>query len=163
MTSSASQRRPGAEPALMTIQPAITAAIRRVISTIDLTQFFDASFRTLPETISVQGVGILGPAFCLFHGTVTDTVDLEVGFATDRAIRRAGEAAAGSLPGGRIARLTHRGGFDGLATSWARLHSWVQDQGLATGTTRWEAYLTKPAPDMDPRDLRTELNLTLAD
>ncbi|WP_188987260.1 GyrI-like domain-containing protein [Saccharopolyspora thermophila] len=146
----------------MTIQPSITATIRRVISTTDLAQFFDTSFRTLQETISAQEIGIVGSAFCLYHGPVAKTVDLEVGFPTDRAIRHAGDASAGSLPGGRIARLMHCGGFDGLAASWARLNTWVHDQGLDAGTTRWEVYLTKPTPDMDPRDLRTELNLTLA-
>ncbi|WP_433567113.1 GyrI-like domain-containing protein [Nocardia sp. CA-151230] len=162
MTSSTSQSRPGAtEPALITIQPTLTAAIRRVIPTTDIAQFFDISFRTLPETISGQGIGITSPAFCLYHGPFTDTVDLEVGFATDRAIRRHGEAGASALPGGRIAQLVHCGGFDGLAASWARLLSWVQDQGLNAGTTMWEVYLTKPSPEMDPRDLRTELNLTL--
>ncbi|MCM3884823.1 GyrI-like domain-containing protein [Frankia sp. R82] len=162
MTRSASQGRPGAEPALLTVQPAITATIRRVVSTIDLAQFFDVSFRTLPATISAQGVDIVGPAFCLHHGAAADTVDVEVGFAAGRAIRRVGDATAGSLPGGHVARLIHRGGFDGLAASWARLRSWVQEQGLVAGTTRWEVYLTQPAPDMDPRDLRTELTLPLA-
>ncbi|MFF3166410.1 GyrI-like domain-containing protein [Streptomyces sp. NPDC003273] len=67
-------------------------------------------------------------------------------------------AVVGSLPGGRVARLTHFGSFDGLGASWERLGSWIQARGLSAGEDRWETYVTQPSPGMDPRDLRTELN-----
>lgn len=70
---------------------------------------------------------------------------------------------AGSLPGGRVARLTHHGSFDRLGSSWDRLGSWMRARGLPAGEDRWETYVTEPSPDMDPRDLRTELNWPVAD
>jgi len=67
----------------------------------------------------------------------------------------------GSLPAGRVARLVHVGGYDGLGESWGRLGAWIAEQNLAPGTVIWEVYVTEPNPDMDPADLRTELYWTL--
>jgi hypothetical protein len=35
----------------------------------------------------------------------------------------------------------------------------VVAQGLRPGSVMWELYVTEPTPDIDPADLRTELNL----
>lgn len=51
---------------------------------------------------------------------------------------------------------------DGLGSSRERLHSWIRAQGLAAEEDRWETYVTQPSPDMDPHDLRTELNWPVA-
>lgn len=88
---------------------------------------------------------------------------MEVGFVTDRAVQPEAGVVVGSLPGGRVARLTHFGSFDGLGASWERLHSWMLARGLTAGEDRWETYTTQPSPDMDPRDLRTGLNWPVAD
>ncbi|MGW2631400.1 GyrI-like domain-containing protein [Streptomyces chattanoogensis] len=99
----------------------------------------------------------------MYHGLPGEPLDLEVGFVTDRAVRPEGDVSVGSLPRGRVARLMHCGSFDGLASSWQRLHTWLLAQGLSAGGGRWETYITQPSPEMDPRDLRTELNWPLGD
>jgi effector-binding domain-containing protein len=58
-------------------------------------------------------------------------------------------------------RLTHFGPFDGLGASWQRLHTWMQARGLTAGPRRWETYVTRPSPEMDPRNLRTDLTWPL--
>jgi effector-binding domain-containing protein len=68
-----------------------------------------------------------------------------------------GEVRAGTLPGGRIARLVHVGGFDRLGDSWAALGAWIGAQGFTPSRDLWEVYVTEPSPDMDPAELRTEL------
>lgn len=147
------------EPELVSVEPSPTAVVRGVVAMEDLPAFFDSAFSSgLPEAITTQGVGISGPAFGAYHAQPTATVDLEVGFPTDRPIDAAGNAVAGSLPGGRVARLVHEGSFDALVASWERLMAWIAEQGLTPGTPFWEVYLTEPSPDMDPADLRTELN-----
>ncbi|MEV5974868.1 GyrI-like domain-containing protein [Streptomyces sp. NPDC051921] len=110
------------------------------------------------RTVQAQRIGVLSPAFGLYHGASGETLDLEVGFVTDRAVRPEAGVVAGSLPGGRIARLTHVGSFDGLGASWERLGAWMRERGMTAGEDRWETYVTRPSPDTDPRDLRTELN-----
>lgn len=85
------------------------------------------------------------------------------GTATDRPFAPEAGVAASSLPGGRVARLIHLGAFDGLGTSWERLVAWVHEHGMQPGEVLWEVYLTEPAPDMDPAELCTELNLPIRD
>ncbi|WP_210585059.1 GyrI-like domain-containing protein [Streptomyces sp. GESEQ-35] len=164
MTSSGPDLEIGAsEPELINLDPATTAAVRRVIAMAELRDFFDTSFRVLADTIATQRVAIVGPAFCVYHGTPGQTQDLEVGFVTDRPVHAVGDVVVGSLPGGNVARLTHFGSFDGLESSWQRLQSWLEGRGLSGSDVRWECYVTQPTPDMDPRDLRTELNWPVTD
>ena len=157
------QQQPGAEPEIVTVGSTLSAAVRRVVPMDDLASFYDAAFRSLGETLGRQGVTPSGPAFGLYHGAPAETADVEAGFTTDRAIEPDGDVFAGSLPGGRVARLVHHGSYDGLGESWGRLHSWAVAQGLKPGSAMWEVYVTEPSPDMDPRDLRTELNLAVDD
>ncbi|WP_142217916.1 GyrI-like domain-containing protein [Streptomyces sp. SLBN-118] len=154
---------PAAEPELVNLASATTAVVRGIVPMADLRNFFDSSFSALARTIEAQRITMLSPAFGLYHGSPGQTLDLEVGFVTDRAVQPEAGVVVGSLPGGRVARLTHIGSFDGLGSSWERLHSWMRLRGLAAGEDRWETYVTQPSPDMDPRDLRTELNWPVAD
>ncbi|MFI7006592.1 GyrI-like domain-containing protein [Streptomyces sp. NPDC050145] len=151
------------EPELVNLVPVTTAVVRGVVQPADLRDFFDASFGTLARTLHAQQVTVSSPAFGLYRGTPGEKLDLEVGFVTDRAVRPEAGVVVGSLPGGRVARLTHCGAFDGLQASWGRLHDWMSAQGLSGGPDRWEVYVTQPSPDMDPRDLRTELNWPVLD
>lgn len=146
------------DPAVVTIEPADTAVVRAVVPMTELAGFFDRTFGVLPGAIAKQGATIAGPAFALYHGAPGDKADLEVGFPTDRAIEPDGDVVASTLPGGRIARVVHAGGYDGLGGTWERLAGWMAEQGLAPGHVLWEVYVTEPSPDMNPDDLRTELN-----
>lgn len=150
------------EPTLVTLEPVTTAVIRGEILMDRLPEFFDSSFGALGPAVQQQDAGIAGPAFALYHRMPTDSVDLEVGFPTLRAVQEAGDVRASSLPGGRVARLVHEGSFDGLVGAWQRLGGWIAEQGLQPRESGfWEVYLTEPSPDMDPADLRTELNWPL--
>ena len=151
------------EPEVVSLDPATTATIRDVVATDELPAFFDRAFSTLSELISAQGISINGPAFSLYHNHPSDTADVEVGFTTDREIEPSGGAEAGSLPGGRVARVVHEGGYDELEAAWDRLGAWMSEQGLSFRMPFWEVYLTEPSPDMDPADLRTELNHPVGD
>lgn len=146
------------QPHLTNLAPATTAVVREVVAMAELPAFYDRAFAELPQAIAAQGVGIVGPAFGFYHGIPGETVDLETGLPTDRAVETDGAVHAGALPGGRMARLVHAGSFDGLGAAWERLGAWIGEQGLTPGNEFWEVYLTEPSPEMDPRDLRTELN-----
>jgi effector-binding domain-containing protein len=154
---------PEAEPAVVTLEPVTTAVIRRVVPMDRLPEFFDGSFGALAAAVQEQDAGVAGPAFAFYHRLPTDTADLEVGFPTRRAVTATGDVRAASLPAGRVARVVHAGSFDGLGPAWERLRGWMDAQGLRAGETFWEVYLTEPTPDMDPAELRTELNWPVAD
>jgi len=150
------------EPDLVDVTAATTAVIRGVVGMADMVSFFDGSFGTVASVLAEQEVPVAGAAFALFHGRPTDRADLEVGFVTDGAVRPQDDVRSGELPGGRVARLVHVGGYDQLGSSWDRLGSWIAGRGLTPGGELWEVYVTEPSPDMDPADLRTELNWLLA-
>lgn len=145
-------------PELVSVAPVTTAVVKGTISSDEVTDFFDRSFGVLGEALAAQGLTPTGPAFALYRGVPDETMDLEVGFPTGRAIEADGAAEAGELPGGRVARLVHAGSFDGLTDAWQLLGRWIGEQGLTPGEPFWEVYLTEPSPDMDPADLHTELN-----
>jgi effector-binding domain-containing protein len=151
------------EPELVNLDPATTAVIRGIVPVASLRDFFDDSFRTLAQALAAQRISVQSPAFGLYHGIPGETLDLEVGFVTDRPVQPGDGVVTGSLPGGRAGQLAHFGSFDGLGSSWQRLHSWIRAQGLSTRPQRWESYVTRPSPEMDPRDLRTDLTWPLAD
>ena len=69
---------------------------------------------------------------------------------------------ARSRPAASLA-LVHLGSYDKLVASWERLGAWMGEQGLTPGPLLWEVYVTEPSPDMDPADLRSELNWLLGD
>ena len=151
-----------AEPEIVEIEPQTTAVIGGIIPVGDLTTFFDRAFSRLPGILADQGVSPIGAAFAWYEEPPLDTVDIQVGFPTDRAIETAGDVVAARLPGGRVARLVHEGSFDGRGDSGSRLMGWVIGNGHQPTGGFWEVYLTEPSPDMDPATLRTELNCPLA-
>lgn len=151
------------QPEVVTVEPAVTATVRGTVPMEELTSFYDSSFHTLGRVLAEQGVEMAEAPFGLYHGRPADTVDLEVGFCTDQIIESSGDAHPSRLPGGRVARLVHAGSYDSLGEAWGRLGEWIGQQGLTPGGALWEVYLTEPSPEMDPGDLRTELNWLLQD
>lgn len=100
-------------PEVVTVQPVTTAVVKGTISSDEVTDFFDRSFGVLGGALAAQGVTPTGPAFALYRGIPDETMDLEVGFATDRPIEPDGAAEPGELPGGQVARLVHAGSSTG--------------------------------------------------
>src|SRR5690349_3262637 len=99
------------EPELVHAEPVTTAVVRAVVPVGELRDFFDVSYREIARATGEQGVPIQGPAFALFRGAFGETADLEVGFPVEGSVRSDGDVVAGALPTGRVARVTHVGGF----------------------------------------------------
>lgn len=148
-------------PEIVTVSAVTTAVVRDTVAMNELPAFFDRTFGHLAETLGAQGVAFAGAAFACYHGQPTETVDLEVGFPTAQPVEAASDVIASSLPAGEVARVVHEGAYDHLGHSWGQLAEWIQAQGRVPGDTLWEIYVTEPTPDMNPDDLRTELNWLL--
>ena len=148
-------------PEIVEVDAAATAVISDVVPMAEVAQFFDRAFSTLPVALAEQGVTPLGAAFALYHSLPGDTLDLSVGFPTDRDVEPTGEVHPSRLPAGHVARLVHHGSFEELGASWERLRTWIDETGRSAGGVLWEVYLTQPTPEMDPAELRTELNWLL--
>jgi len=148
-------------PELVDLPAVPTAVIAAVIAPDELVALFDRSYGQIATVAAAQGIELGGPAFARYNGPPGDRIDLEVGFPVERPVEGSGEVRAGTLPARRVARVVHHGGFDGLGAAWGALETWIGEHGLVPGPVLWEVYLTEPSPDMDPADLRTELNWTV--
>ncbi|QVQ52404.1 GyrI-like domain-containing protein [Spiractinospora alimapuensis] len=150
-------------PHVVTVEQRTTAVIHGRVPAAELVAFYDRSFPALAAALERQGVAITGPAFAAYDGPETEPMDLTLGFMTDRAVAPDGDVVPGSLPAGRVVRVVHRGDYSELGATWEELASWIQTSGHTPAALGWEVYVTEPRPDMDPHDLRTELNWLLAD
>jgi effector-binding domain-containing protein len=153
-------------PSIVQLDPRTTVSIRERVQMSEITGFFDGSFATLAAVLAATEATPTGAPFALYRGMPSDEVDVEVGFPLDRPVEDAVVAAhpgtqASTLPGGEVATTVHRGGFDGLGGAWQSLAEWIAAQGRTMGPMMWEVYLTEPSPDMNPAELRTELNWPL--
>lgn len=127
--------------------------------------FFDEAFTAIGAQAVAQNAEITGPAFARHYRPMTTTADLEVGLPVAEPVSPAAPVVASELPAVRVARVVHAGGYDELPDAWQALVAWVADNGYRAhpDAGSWEVYVTEPTPEMDPADLRTELNLAIAD
>lgn len=144
------------EPELIEIEPAKTAVVRGSVVMTGITAFYDRAFGEVAAAVGRQGLSPQG-AFGLYLAPPADVIELEVGFVVDGQVEPDGDVIPSALPGGRVARLVHHGGYDGLGAAWGGLLMWVSDQGLVPAGPMWEVYVTEPTPQTDPAHLRTDL------
>lgn len=140
-------------------QPIVIVAGR--VAMAEIRTFFDEGFQTLGRFLAESGVQPTGAAFARYPSMPGEVMDIELGFPVAAPIEPSGDVQASTLPAGRVARAIHVGGFDGLPGSWEALGAWIAAEGHTPGAGIWEVYLVEPTPDMDPAELRTELNWPL--
>lgn len=123
----------------------------------------DGTFAHLVAALGEVGLAPIGPAFSLHHRAPVATADLEVGFPIDAPLEQrltlpSGYEVTGSvLPAGRIAWISHVGGYGGLAEKWGAFTEDVGESEEQMTYPFWEFYVTPPTPDTDPASLRTDL------
>jgi len=87
-----------------------------------------------------------------------DRPSVEVGVQLPAGVQLAGRAVRSQLPSGRVARIVHRGSYDGLGASHAGVIDWCASNGLRLAGPRWEVY----GPHRDePELLETEISYLL--
>jgi DNA gyrase inhibitor GyrI len=73
-----------------------------------------------------------------------------------------GHVRAGFSPGGRAARVVHRGPQDRMGATYEKLAAWMAVHGLQEGRVSWEQYVSDPA-QTPTEDLQTHIYALLAD
>jgi effector-binding domain-containing protein len=157
-------------PRVIDLDPQPAVAVRVTAPTVGLASLFDQHLPELADRIADLGGMPAGPAYARYHDFNDETVDVEIGIpvvapvANLRPIEEAvpGEAAASTLPRGRVAVVTHRGSYDGLSATYRQLDAWIRAQGLVPGSGPWESYVTDMTEVADPAQLRTEVVWPLA-
>lgn len=94
--------------------------------------------------------------------------DADADFEACLPLRRAKDVPGISvreLPGGRCASLVHRGPYDQLGRSYAKLLAYIHDRGYATVMPTREVYLKGPGMIFkgNPRNYLTEIQILLAE
>lgn len=112
-----------------------------------------------------KGIQLAGPPIYICHETgseeakaadSTGTADLEVAVPVVGDAEESGEVEAYELQGGKMAKIVHKGPFDGVGSTYQRLFKWMAENGKqVTGPTR-EVYLSDPT-EVQPEELMTEI------
>jgi effector-binding domain-containing protein len=148
-------------PEIIDHQSRPTAVIHLAVPRAGIGEAMDGAIRELLEALKAEGLSPAGPCFSYHPKRPTDMFDFEVGFPVAGPVTPAGRVRPGSLPAGRVARTTYRGGYDGLGAAWGEFCTWIEAQGLSPREDLWECYLSGPESSPDPGTWRTELNRPL--
>ncbi|MDO5645842.1 MAG: GyrI-like domain-containing protein [Dermabacter sp.] len=156
-------------------QPAVPCVVVNAnnIPMAELGSLFDPAFSHLPAVIAEAGLEITAPALAAYyriggvdHGHAT--CDIAAGFPVSAPLEAPATlgdtglvADNWELPAGRIAALTHLGGYDGLQESWNALMTTMTERGLSPQAPFWEVYVSMPGPDADLATQRTDLFVPL--
>ncbi|MEN6343308.1 MAG: GyrI-like domain-containing protein [Methanospirillum sp.] len=82
--------------------------------------------------------------------------DLEVAFPVANRVKPEGYVEYYTLPGGRFAKVLHRGPYERCTATYERFYAWLAEHGLAiTGPIR-EYYLNDPS-EVAPEEILTEI------
>lgn len=135
--------------------------LRRCGPYTDIPQMLMEVFGVIME----KGAIPAGPPVFVCHQTSKEEVeeakagggaDLEVVFPVANRVKPEGSVAYYELPGGRFAKILHRGPYEGMTETYDRLFCWLSERGLAiTGPLR-EAYLNDPS-EVAPEEILTEI------
>lgn len=129
----------------------------------ELRTLFDTAFSGLFPVLGQRGVHPAGPAFALYHRAPDDTVDIEVGVPIEADLGEPAEldgdfvVEQSRIPAGRVAAISHLGGYEGLGQAWDDFMAAVGSSGATPQLPFWEVYVTEPSPEADPATMRTDL------
>ncbi len=133
----------------VTGQPA--AVVRGHVTLPGVSDFIADAFAQVTTRVAEQNLNVAGPPFGRFrpHG---DGFEVEVGFPTDAAFTATGPVTPSELPGGPVAQVMHRGGYEAVGGAYAAIEQWEQEHGYERTGDAWETYLDGPEVE-DPRTL----------
>lgn len=143
------------EPWFEEIEPQRTAGVRAAVALGGLTPFFDRTYALVADVLTHQGVEPVGPAYARFYSDPHSTdpaalIEVEAGLPIAADFNQAEGVMPGELPGGRVIRVRHVGGYGGdLVDVWRKIEQFLLDRGYEVGLAAWEYYTNLPNPDGD--------------
>lgn len=146
---------------LVNLDPLLVAGMRK-----------RGSYNLIPEMIldifgfiTRAGIPPGGPPVYLWHegspaaafaADAAGTADVEIAIPVGKWFAPSGGISSSTLPGGKMARVIHRGPYQECLPTYERLFSWITGHGLeVTGPIR-EIYHNDPR-DVKPEDILTEI------
>jgi effector-binding domain-containing protein len=86
----------------------------------------------------------------------TGTADVEVVVPVSGSVRAEGKVRAYSIPGGKMARIMHKGPYENSEQSYAKLMTWIAEKGLQVKGPIREIYHNNPQ-EVKPEEILTEI------
>ena len=157
-----SETDPSETPQIVTTAAQPYAAIYRKVPFSEVREALTAMTRQIGETLQAQGIPPTGPWFTHHLERPVTGFDFEAGFPTATSIAPAGDVVPKVWPAMKVARVVHRGDYDGLVAAWGALEAWMKANGHAGGAELWEVYEVSPRENPDASAWRTQLNWPLA-
>ena len=124
---------------------------------------------TLRDYVAAAGAEIVGPPAFICHENPKNVVkanlqrnaDVEVVIPVSMRIEEVEEITCYELPGGPMAKIIHKGPYEGSAQAYRTLFAWIaENHKKIAGPTR-EVYLNDPKK-VSPEELLTEIYAPLA-
>lgn len=112
-----------------------------------------------------NGAQLLGGPVFLCHETSAEEAkeadregkaDVEVVIPVAGKIDGAGEIACYELPGGKMAKIIHKGPYEECGQTYEKLFAWIEDNGKRIVAPIREVYLNDPR-EVSPREILTEI------
>lgn len=89
------------------------------------------------------------------------TADVEVVIPVGKAVKGEGDITCYELPGGRMAKIVHKGPYEKCAAAYKKLFEWIaENHQKVVGPTR-EVYLNDPR-QVSPEEILTEIYAPIA-
>ena len=118
---------------------------------------------------SLEGVSPAGPPVFVMHKKSEEeaieadkngTADLELCAPINGETNSSGDFNTYILPGGKMAKLTHKGPYEEMGTAYRYMFEWLEKEGKQiTGFIR-EVYLNNP-DEVQPSELLTEIHVPI--
>jgi effector-binding domain-containing protein len=122
---------------------------------------FGEALAKLMQYLAEQGVGpdqFAGPFYAVYH-SVDDpnNWDYSIGIPISGDVRSEGDFTVEMLPGGKAARTTLEGSYEGLKEQWEGLMDWLKETDHKTKGDPWESYRVSPPLETDPSKWETDI------
>lgn len=130
------------------------------------------SYKEIPEMLSAvytyavsANIKLTGPAYYIGHETSEEeakkadaagTADLEVAFPVIGEASASGEFKVYDLPGGKMAKIIHRGSYQDMSPTYGKLFAWIMGNNMKISGPIREAYVNDPST-VKHEDLITEI------
>jgi effector-binding domain-containing protein len=148
--------RPAGTPEIHRLVMRETAVIAVDVTPDELPNAMAAAIGEVEVAMRAAGVDLAGPPFARYLA-FEPRIRAEIGFPVRRPAPHVGRVLPGRLPGGRVASIVHVGSYEGLEHTYAVMHRWLAELGLAPSGPIWEVYWSDPGAEPDPGTWRTEI------
>jgi effector-binding domain-containing protein len=125
------------------MEPSPTAVVRGEVAVDAIAAFLAAAFGEVMQALADQGAEPAGPPFACYR-VRGDSMLVEAGFPCQPAVGPVGRVEAGSLPGGQVLLVMHRGSYDTVDRAYAAAAAWLAENEWEAAGEPWEAYLDGP-------------------